>query len=273
MYNQKLAGAILEKLNEMFPTPTSSDDLWEFQVKGFADVAKSEWLVVIDALLGMGQVRGVPLRDGSHLQNAADLKLTGQGREELRRTQATTSFGASSVVRDDLVFLTHATKDQTLAIFLKNLIENSVPGADVFVSSDTEDLRPGDEWVRRIRENLRAARVLLVLASERALARPWVWYEAGSAWSRRIRMIPCCIGKIRKNNLSALFSSYRALNLDEASDFSSLLTELGRELRLEVQLPEVVGIVLELKGLDQKAHAADALAGMSPEEVQLGLTL
>jgi hypothetical protein len=156
MYNQKLAGAILEKLNEMFPTPTSSDDLWEFQVKGFADVAKSEWLVVIDALLGMGQVRGVPLRDGSHLQNAADLKLTGQGREELRRTQATTSFGASSVVRDDLVFLTHATKDQTLAIFLKNLIENSVPGADVFVSSDTEDLRPGDEWVRRIRENLRA---------------------------------------------------------------------------------------------------------------------
>jgi hypothetical protein len=223
--------------------------------------------VVIDALLEMGQIRGVPLRDGLNLQNAADIKIAPPGREELRRTETTANLRTAFTVRDDLVFLSHAAKDQALAIFLKKLIEEAVAGADVFVSSDTEDLRPGDEWVRRIRKNLRAARVLLVLASERALARPWVWYEAGSAWSREIRMITCCIGKIRKNNLYAPFSSYQALNLDEASDFSNLLIELGRELRLEVQLPEVVQIVSELKGLDQKAP--DDSAGMSPDEVQL----
>jgi hypothetical protein len=51
-------------------------------------------------------------------------------------------------------------------------------------------------------------------------------------------MIPYCLGRDRKNGLSAPFSSYQALNVDEESDFKNLLTEIGRELGVLVQVPE-----------------------------------
>jgi hypothetical protein len=166
-----------------------------------------------------------------------------------------------------LIFLSHAARDQHIAIYLKTIIEEAIPSSNVFVSSDTEDLRPGDEWVKTIRQNLREAKMLLLLASERGLARPWVWYETGSAWSREIRMIPCCLGRVRKNGLSAPFSSYQALNADEAGDFRSLLTEVGRELKLPVHLPEIGPLVSQLQALDRTAHESDA-GMLTPEEIQ-----
>jgi TIR domain-containing protein len=166
-----------------------------------------------------------------------------------------------------LIFLSHAARDQGIAIYLKKIIEEAIPSSNVFVSSDTEDLRPGDEWVKTIRENLREAKMLLLLASKRGLSRPWVWYETGAAWSREIRMIPCCLGKVKKNGLSAPFSSYQALNADEAGDFRSLLTEIGRELRLPIRLPEIEPVVSQLQALDRTAHETDA-SMLTPEEVQ-----
>jgi len=157
-----------------------------------------------------------------------------------------------------LIFLSHAAKDQDIAIYLKKIIEEAIPGSKVFVSSDTEDLRPGDEWVKTIRQNLREAKMLLLLATKRGLARPWVWYETGSAWSREIRMIPCCLGNMRKSGLSAPFSSYQALNADEAGDFKNLLTEIGRELGLPVRLPKMESVVSQLQALERAAHESNA---------------
>jgi hypothetical protein len=267
MYNKELAHGVLKKLDELFPTPTTSDNLWEFQVEGFKRIPKSEWLDAIDALLKLGYIQGAQNREGARLVNAANLIITPDGQEELRKGLNPGSTDTHLASRTNLVFLSHAAKDQEIAIYLKKIIEGAIPGSDVFVSSDTEDLRPGDEWVKRIRENLRDANVLLLLASERGLNRPWVWYETGSAWSREIRMVPCCLGRVRKNGLSAPFSSYQALNVDEGPDFKSLLTEIGRELSLPVQVPETQAIVSELRALDQKAHEKDA-GLLTPDEIQ-----
>jgi hypothetical protein len=188
-----------------------------------------------------------------------------------RAAQTVAQSGSSSppraIMDSKLVFLSHAAKDQEIAIVLKRVIEQAIPNCNVFVSSDTEDLRPGDEWVTTIRTNLRDARLLLLLASERSLNRPWVWYETGSAWSREIRTIPCCLGAVRKNDLSAPFSSYQALNADEAEDFKDLLAEIGRELNLSVQFPQFDAIQTELQALDQKAHAGD-INLLTPSEIQ-----
>jgi hypothetical protein len=268
MYNRELSISILRKMDQIFPTPTSSDDLWEFQVQGFKNEPKKTWLEAIDALLKLGHIKGTELREGLALVNAGNLTITTSGREELSRATQPTPPSIGSNGRSKLVFLSHAAKDQATAIYLKKVIETAIPGSDVFVSSDTEDLRPGDEWVKRIRENLREARILLLLASERALSRPWVWYETGSAWSREIRMIPCCVGKVRKGGLSAPFSFNQALNADETTDFRNLLGEIGRELGLAVQLPEILPIVVQLQKLDRTAHESDATM-LTPDEIQL----
>src|SRR6266849_2155112 len=206
--------------------------------------------------------------------------LSAWKQELTRRLHATTQTAAphggpgqagpaslTSQSESKLIFLSHAAKDQEIAVFLKRIIDEAIPGSKVFVSSDTEDLRPGDEWVKTIRQNLREAKMLLLLASKRGLSRPWVWYETGSAWSREIRMIPCCLGKIKKNGLSAPFSSYQALNADETGDFRSLLTEIGRELRLPIRLPDIEPVVSKLQALDRTAQESDATM-LTPEEIQ-----
>ncbi len=268
MYKKELANRILVKLGEIFPSSTSSDDLKEFLVPGFEKLPKSEWLAAIDALLKLGFVSGDENREGSALVYAVNLLLTARGQEELRGTAGNQTSSPGLRPDSKLVFLSHAATDQEIAIYVKSVIEKAIPNSGVFVSSDTEDLRPGDEWVKKIRENLRAAKMLLLLASERGLHRPWVWYETGSAWSREIRIIPCCLGKIRKNQLAPPFSSYQALNADETEDLRALLTEIGRELALTVQMPDLGPIAVELRRLDKAGHGGE-LNILAPQGSQL----
>ncbi|MGH9780349.1 MAG: toll/interleukin-1 receptor domain-containing protein [Candidatus Acidiferrales bacterium] len=257
----------MTKLDDLFPTPTSLKNLRKVQVQGFEDESEETWLEAIDALLKLGRVSGKDLREGSRLVAAANLVITERGQEELHGAPKPQTFKPESDPDSNLVFLSHAAKDQEIAICLKKAIESAIPKSDVFVSSDTEDLRPGDDWVEKIQDNLGRAKILILLASERGLKRTWVWYESGAAWSRSIRMIPCCIGKIRKNQLPAPFSSRQALNADDAQDLGHLLSEIGRELALGLQMPDLQPIVSRLQTLDKAAHESD-MNMLTPDEIQ-----
>ncbi len=262
-----LADAILERLDSLFPTASNFYDLWELQVKGFDHEAKEVWLEAIDALLKLGMAEGKELRDGLLIADVANLTITPLGREHVaQRRQPSTS------PKSNIVFLSHAASDQEIAFRLKRLIETATPGSEVFVSSDTENIRPGDEWVRRILDTLQVASVLLILATDRSLGRPWVWFETGAAWKSRLRIIPGCLGIIRKNKLSAPFSQYQALNLDEANDLRDLLRAVARETELSMIDVEVQTAIAEFQRLDN-------LAGVSPtstpatEELELRFDL
>lgn len=257
MYNENLANQILRKLYELFPTPTSSEDLRESQVQGFKNESKENWLDAIDAMMKLGWISGKAMHDSRRLITAANLLITAQGREELNRRDRPDALNSEDGSGSNLIFLSHAARDQELAIVLKATIESAIRGSDVFVSSDTEDLRPGDDWVDTILVNLQRARLLVILATGRSLGRTWVWYESGAAWSRRIRMVPCCVGEIRKNNLPAPFSSRQALNIDEQQDFRYLLKEIGETLKLSAEIPDLRSIVNRMKDLDHAAQSSE----------------
>jgi hypothetical protein len=125
------------------------------------------------------------------------------------------------------IFISHASVDDEIARSLKQYLGKAFPGHNIFVSSDPEDLRPGDEWVPKILAALETAKVVLVLATDRGLDRKWVWFEAGRTWFSGITMLPCCIGKTRKGNLIAPFSGRMGLNIDEMSDVKVLFERLG----------------------------------------------
>lgn len=267
MYNEELATGILAKLDELFPTPTSSDDLWEFQVHAFEKRPKKVWLEAIDALLKHGLIEGKARYEGTRLIVVENLLITRRGREEIRRIRSAQVSRNISNSKSKLVFLSHAARDQEIAIALKLVIESAVSGSDVFVSSDTEDLHRGDQWVGKILEKLQEARMLLILATDRSLNRPWVWYETGAGWRGALRMIPCCLGRVRKSQLPAPFSSYQALNVDEERDLLGLLTEVSRGLQLPFQSPKALSVIAQLQRLDQVAHDS-AVSMLTPEEIQ-----
>jgi hypothetical protein len=153
-----------------------------------------------------------------------------------------------------IVFLSHAAADQEIAKHLKHVIENSFAQIKVFVSSDPEDLPPGDPWVQTVLANLNSAKMLLILATERGLNRKWVWFETGAGWSCGLHFIPCCIGRPRKGQLPHPFSGYQALNIDEEGDLESLVNELEKQFGRPQKPPDSSTVIAALIRLNISAE-------------------
>jgi hypothetical protein len=147
-------------------------------------------------------------------------------------------------------------------------MEETLPGIRIFVSSDPEDLKPGDPWVEAILSNLNQAELIIVLATQRGLSRKWVWYESGACWSRGVRVLPCCVGTLRKGELPAPFSSFQALNIDEEHGYGHLINTAAEEIGLpQPNTFDISGSVQKLKAADEKITGANP-GYMSPEDIQ-----
>jgi TIR domain len=153
-----------------------------------------------------------------------------------------------------LIFVSHAAVDEEIALSLKSLISGALKGVEVFVSSDPTDLPLGDPWVTNILNALEQARLVLVLATERGLKRPWVWFETGRTWFSPVRCIPCCLGKTRKSALPAPFNSRQAMNLDETDDLERLFAACSKELGIVLGALDLKLITNDMIRLDVRAE-------------------
>jgi hypothetical protein len=251
--NERIRDLILDFLNEVYEQNvnaiSSSDDL--------ASKLGLNWNKVCLNL-------GILEREGS-----VELKALTQAGHAFYHVSLTPT---GKFVHDNpvakLIFLSHAAVDEGIAAHLKEVIEATLPGTSVFVSSDPEDLRPGDPWVDVILDNLRAAKLVLVLATQRGLSRKWVWYESGAGWSRGVRVVPCCVGKLRKGELPAPFSSFQALNIDEEDGYRRFINTVADEFALPHPEPlDVSAPVQSLKTADERILGSN-VAYMSSEDIQ-----
>lgn len=163
-----------------------------------------------------------------------------------------------------VIFLSHAAVDEEIAKYLKQVIEGSFPETHVFVSTDPEDLPPGDLWFETILSELSSAHVLMVLATERGISRRWVWFETGAGWARGVKIIPCCAGKVRKGQLPPSFSKWQALNIDEEVDFRILLDILAKEYGSPSQPPDSSAVISNLTRLDVRAEERARVPAKAP---------
>ncbi|MGO9454565.1 MAG: toll/interleukin-1 receptor domain-containing protein [Candidatus Binataceae bacterium] len=115
------------------------------------------------------------------------------------RSRLRTSASPGALARNSKVFLSHAASDEHIALLLKVEIERRLPGVKVFCSSDPTDLPPGTKWSSEIQQALRESALLIFVASERGLRRPWVWFECGTFWFTDKKIMPLCLGDVRKN--------------------------------------------------------------------------
>ena len=91
------------------------------------------------------------------------------------------------------IFISHISKETALAGALKERIVTDFLGLpDVFVSSDRTTIEAGKKWLDEIEIALKAANLVMVMASRESVGRPWVNFEAGAVWLRGIPLIPVC---------------------------------------------------------------------------------
>jgi hypothetical protein len=114
------------------------------------------------------------------------------------------------------IFISHIIEDKELATKFKNWIEESFLGqVEVFASSYPNDIKLGDKWLEEIEKNIFNSNILLILANEISLIRPWIYFEAGAGWRQKIPVISICFGEINKNNIPSPLSFFQSSDLKE----------------------------------------------------------
>ena len=127
------------------------------------------------------------------------------------------------------VFISHITEEVALASVLKDWVESTFLGqVDVFVSG--HDISSGDQWFRRLEEELTDAKAMLVLCSERSVSMPWINFETGAGHIKGIPVIPICYAGVKVDTLPVPLLFFQGLDAG-ADDFGiKVITDLAKHL-------------------------------------------
>lgn len=89
------------------------------------------------------------------------------------------------------IFFSHSSKDKESLIILKSLIEEKTGGTiNIFMSSDGQSIPFGSNWMHKIEEGLKNARIMFVFVTPKSIDTGWIYFEAGYAYSKGIDVIP-----------------------------------------------------------------------------------
>ncbi len=145
------------------------------------------------------------------------------------------------------LFVSFVHEDEQLASAAQDLLQTELNlSEEVFLSSDKSQIYAGDLGLQKIKEALSAAEIVILMLSQRSVARPWVNFEAGAAWMADKKVIPVCYGSLSKDALPHPYSAIQALNLQSEAYY--LLESVNHHLNLEPVSPdaELRGTLAEL---------------------------
>lgn len=155
------------------------------------------------------------------------------------------------------IFISHIALDEVLALELKRWIETAFRGqCEVFVAGSFQDIRPGEQWIRKVRQSLVSCDLLLVICSRKSINSRWVLFETGAIWGREVTILPiCCDSAV---DLPVPFAENQLLNFSDPDFSKKLIESLAAALGLPDKSPAWVNKMT--MGL-QKAYRRAKLDG------------
>ena len=153
-----------------------------------------------------------------------------------------------------IIFISHIVDERDIALSLKTLIEKSfLRMADVFVSSDANSIKMGQKWLDKITHSLSTCAVEIIIASPNSIKRPWINFEAGAGWVRKIPVIPLCHMGLQPSQLPLPLNLLQAATAGDISSlklvFPVIADAIGCEMP-EIDFSEFIELVKEF---DEKA--------------------
>ncbi len=130
------------------------------------------------------------------------------------------------------IFLSHSSKDASaLQAFKKRFCELTSGVINVFLSSDGESIPFGNNWVHKIDEGLKSASAMFVFVTQNSMLSNWIYFEAGYAYSKGIKVIPVGLGvdiTILKPPLNLL----QGFNIQCTDSLNNFIAIVNREFSL-----------------------------------------
>lgn len=132
------------------------------------------------------------------------------------------------------LFLSHISEEGPLAVALQKWIELAYDKQpEIFVSSNIINLPAGSQWLASLEKALAEADMLIVLCSPHSVNKPWVMFESGGAWVKKIPIIPICHSKQKKDKLPSPLSFFQGLEVSSPHFVPDLFKSLSKQLKLK----------------------------------------
>jgi len=148
------------------------------------------------------------------------------------------------------VFISHISAETEIARRLKQRLDGDFLGMlEIFVSSDRETIRAGQKWLDEVDRALRAADAELILCSRESVGRPWVNFEAGAAWLRRIPVIPVCHSGLALTELPVPLNLLQGVECASAEGLQKLYDALAAVLGVKTPAVDFQALAADLRQL------------------------
>jgi hypothetical protein len=129
------------------------------------------------------------------------------------------------------IFISHISKETSLARALKErLVADFLGLPEVFVSSDRTTIEAGEKWLDEIESALKAADLVMVMASHESVGRPWVNFEAGAVWLRGIPLIPICHSGMTPASLPTPLSLLQGAPITDPEGLQKIYDAVAKQL-------------------------------------------
>lgn len=128
------------------------------------------------------------------------------------------------------IFISHSSLDKELIRQIKDLVNRRTSGTvDLFQSSDGESIPFGNNWIHQVEENLNKSKIMLVFVSPRSAMSSWIYFEAGFAYSKGVKVIPIGIDGVDIGNLKPPLNLLQGFNITSADGLNNIIAVLNRE--------------------------------------------
>lgn len=129
-----------------------------------------------------------------------------------------------------VVFFSHSSKDKAVLAKLKELfVEKTGATVEVFLSSDGQSIQLGRNWVHRVEKGLVEAKFMIVFVTPNSLESNWIYFEAGYAHSRDIRVIPVGFLGVDLGTLRPPLSLLQGFNISSHEGLNNIIAVTNEE--------------------------------------------
>jgi hypothetical protein len=151
------------------------------------------------------------------------------------------------------IFISHVSEEKELALILKRHLAADFAGrVKVFVSSDMESILTGDDWLESVKRALDEASLELILCSRISISRPWVNFEAGAAWLKKIPIVPVCHSSFPACDLPIPFSVLHAAEAGQEDGLRLIYYRIATTLKVDVPEADFKGIAKEVRDFEAR---------------------
>lgn len=129
-----------------------------------------------------------------------------------------------------VIFFSHSSKDKDVILPLKEKINRATGNTvDIFMSSDGQSIPFGSNWIHKVEEGLKDAKIMFVFVTETSLTSGWIYFEAGFAYSKGIQVVPVGIG-VNIGSLKPPLNLLQGFNITSGDSLNNFISIINKTL-------------------------------------------